>query len=307
VIAKAEMEASEIGLIETALEGWRVRTTEGANKKNEYVQLCEAACKENKVFQFFKQDRRYQEILEHVELEVSMAALERIGNLNPQIIQNYKKYLINDFLGAPTTYNVKWKSGSPLAPEEELELSNISLSTIRYMKVLSDLVALFGDLENFNIVEIGGGYGGLATVICQEFRINKYYNIDLKWPAKLAKKYTRILGFENFISLEPPQIDSFSSRLNGDAIDLVISNYAFSECNEKTQDEYIEKIIARAHRGYITQNGSNPRAKRVFGEIKKTKEDLFIFDYDVTNRRHPIFTFGADDYVGTRENKLHED
>ena len=36
--------------------------------------------------------------------------------------------------------------------------------------------------------------------------------------------------------------------------DLVISNYAFSELRREVQDMYLEKIILRSKRGYITWN-----------------------------------------------------
>jgi hypothetical protein len=41
----------------------------------------------------------------------------------------------------------------------------------------------------------------------------------------------------------------------GDVIyDLVISNYAFSELPSELQTRYIEKIILKAKRGYLTIN-----------------------------------------------------
>jgi phospholipid N-methyltransferase len=36
--------------------------------------------------------------------------------------------------------------------------------------------------------------------------------------------------------------------------DLVISNYAFSELPSKMQCKYIEKILSKANRGYLTMN-----------------------------------------------------
>lgn len=40
--------------------------------------------------------------------------------------------------------------------------------------------------------------------------------------------------------------------------DLVISNYAFSELRREIQDVYLEKIILRSQRGYITYNEITP-------------------------------------------------
>ena len=40
--------------------------------------------------------------------------------------------------------------------------------------------------------------------------------------------------------------------------DLVISNYAFSEIDLRTQTEYFEKIIKKAPHGYMTMNYLEP-------------------------------------------------
>jgi hypothetical protein len=40
--------------------------------------------------------------------------------------------------------------------------------------------------------------------------------------------------------------------------DLVISNYAFSECVGRGQRDYLERVLSRSRRGYLTMNFTNP-------------------------------------------------
>ena len=79
----------------------------------------------------------------------------------------------------------------------------VSASTLRYLKVADDLRILFGDTKNFSIIEIGGAYGGQATVIDTVMGFRDYVDIDLGWPAKLAKKYCSLNNVENFNSFSP--------------------------------------------------------------------------------------------------------
>jgi hypothetical protein len=67
-----------------------------------------------------------------------------------------ERFKINDLVGSPTTY-VYHRFG------------RISPSTLRYVKVASDLRRLFGDLTGAKVAEIGVGYGGQLLVLDQIF------------------------------------------------------------------------------------------------------------------------------------------
>jgi hypothetical protein len=54
--------------------------------------------------------------------------------------------------------------------------------------------------------------------------------------------------------------------------DLVISNYAFSELPSPLQIAYIDKVISKAKRGYLTMNTGKTESSR--DENKLTIEDL---------------------------------
>jgi len=54
--------------------------------------------------------------------------------------------------------------------------------------------------------------------------------------------------------------------------DLVISNYAFSELPAIVQRMYIEKVLQKAARGYLTMNSG--RVDSVFSKGKMTLEEI---------------------------------
>ena len=56
------------------------------------------------------------------------------------------------------------------------------------------------------------------------------------------------------------------------AYDLVISNYAFSELPAIVQRMYIEKVLKKADRGYLTMNSG--RVDSVFSKGKLTLEEI---------------------------------
>jgi phospholipid N-methyltransferase len=65
--------------------------------------------------------------------------------------------------------------------------------------------------------------------------------------------------------------------------DLVISNYAFSELPSQLQIRYIEKILSRSKRGYLTMNTGKTDASR--DQNKLTLEDLrgYLPEFEVLN------------------------
>ena len=249
--------------------GWRC--AEGSLER--YLKCCEVSSKDEMFFETFKINPHYTTILEHVTLEQSQNYLNTIVQENPGLLHEIKdKFSTNDLLGSPKLFKYRLSDGYEFS---------CSPTTIRYVKVLSDLINIFGSLDNLTIAEIGGGYGGLATIISQKFNVKHYYNVDLKWPGRLAKKYTSILGIKNFTSLEPNQIDNFKD------IDLVISNYAFSECNLDTRKQYIEHVFSKSKMGYITHNGDDSRRNET-KSIIQGYINFSIFGYD-SRKRHPIF------------------
>jgi hypothetical protein len=110
-------------------------------------------------------------------------------------------------------------------------------------------------LNNVNIIEIGGGYGGLCFFIEKlahlfNIKINTYTLFDLLEPSNLQKKYLDKLNIDNINCF---QIDSFANLKNDS---FLISNYAFSELSMDLQKEYSEKIFNKyTTYGFLAWNG----------------------------------------------------
>lgn len=230
-----------------------------------YLAVCKLAAEYDAIFKVFKRSNDYRVILEHVS--------KKHGKQYLTVIKE------NDLRGSPITYRY--------------DVGRFSPTTLRYIKVLVDLKNIFGDLKNFHIVEIGAGYGGQCKIISDVFNVSSYTIIDLEPVLPLIQKYLMKLNVKNVIYLTQPKA--------GDAekYDLVISNYAFSECLKSAQDDYMHSILYRAKRGYITYNYdgkpdsaspynkeeiigllSKRHAIRIVDERPKTGSDNFIIIWD---------------------------
>lgn len=188
-----------------------------------------------KLFDNFKRNWIYNIVLEHLDKTQGELYLDVLRNRSDGILESAKSNVfVTDSIGNPRKFQF---SEGLLSP-----------TTIRYVKVVSDLRRLFGtDLKS--IAEIGCGYGGQTIV---SSTLNNYLNFtlfDLDDVNGLIKRY-----LNNFIldgSFITTTINEFSEKKY---FDLVISNYAFSELPRELQKKYIEKIMIYSKRGYLTMN-----------------------------------------------------
>lgn len=134
-------------------------------------------------------------------------------------------------------------------------------TTLRYVKISGDLKAMFGDLNNKTVIEIGGGYGGQCSVLSTQFAFKEYIIVDLPEVLLLTKEYLNRLGITNVRFVSPDQITSEMF------CDVVISNFAFSECSYHTQKDYMQKILKNAKKGYMICND--------FGSFKSNFPEFF--------------------------------
>ena len=202
------------------------------SENTKYPTVCYNAATNESHFINFKQNTDYTPILEHVSYEDGLRYINHFI-LNKLIMDNIDKFKINDTQGNPHTYNYN--------------IGRFSPTTLRYIIVLSDLSQL--ELNNKRITEIGAGYGGQYCILRQLYTPALYTFIDLPEVLPLIKKYIEGVGLNdipiNYINAHDVQdIES----------DLVISNYAISECSEIAQTNYIYKIINKSKHGYIIYN-----------------------------------------------------
>ena len=203
--------------------------------RTDYKSVCREASENDRAFSTFKNNFSYVAILEHVNTEQGLLYLSYLEKNFPEYINYLDRFKENDKYGSPRT-------------SEYPGIGCISPTTLRYVKVLSDIKELMGDLTGKKIVEIGSGYGGQCFILSQFYQDLDYSLIDMDEVLPLNKKYLdRLKTSHRTISLEEVK------DLNED-FDLVISNYAYSEVDKELQNLYWEKVIKRSKNGYFTLN-----------------------------------------------------
>ena len=206
-----------------------------------YLQACQKAATSDQCFEHFKRDPDYQAILEHVTEAQGHDYLYLIKNNYPHLYKKISDFKINDYLGDPNLYLYS-------------RIGRISPTTLRYIKVAGDLGAIFGSLNDISVVEIGAGYGGQALILNTIYKIKNYHIFDLFQPLLLQKKYLGAHKINNVMFHDGRMCDSVKDY------DLLISNYAFSECVKEIQSLYLKNIIQYARFGYMTMNEMNQDA-----------------------------------------------
>ena len=157
----------------------------------------------------------------------------------------------------------------------------LSVSTLRYMWQASTIGLLF-DLPRrrttsdtsgsppssaaarpWRIIEIGGGYGGLAKIMSEAFHIESYVMYDIDAARALAAAYVGKAGVRANVTFgRPGSTDALggddSSSFFDNTFDLAISNFALSELSDETQRWYAKNVLSRADRVYLTLNSDCP-------------------------------------------------
>ena len=201
-----------------------------------YRNACQMAALFDSDFNSFKRNPEYNAILEHVSEDQGRQYKQHLDAYFPDYLYKLEQFKENDAYGSPVVFEYEG-------------IGNFSPTTLRYIKVLSDLSHLFGSLDNFNIIEIGVGYGGQCKVISDFFNINKYTLVDLDEALNLTDKYLKKLNVKNVQVVRPLEITALDKEF-----DLVISNYAFTELSRSIQELYLNKILLRSSHGYMTCN-----------------------------------------------------
>ena len=207
-------------------------------------------------FNNFKHHKSYTAIVETVNKKMGGEYLKATVNNHPYLIDYFDKFKTNDKYGNPNIFPYdnygKW-----------------SPTTLRYIHVLSQLIHFFGDLNDFKIVEIGGGYGGQCKIIKDYFNIKEYIIYDLDDVSKLQNKYLNKFNLSDF------RTKSYTKIENEKNIDLVISNWALSELHPNIQEEYIKNILNNSKSGFLIWNYSKKSYSPV-EMIKKIKGSSII-------------------------------
>ena len=240
------------------IEGWDVLPDD----KFGYNDYCHLAATDDVEFGKFKQNKFYRTILEHVLYEEGMHYL---NDTSDEVLSKLEAIKANDWLGSPYT-------------SEYSKVGNISTTTLRYMKTATDILKDF-DLNGKKIVEIGGGYGGQCFVLSNFFDFESYTILDLDGPAALQNRYLKTLQVDN------ARATTLAEYVPKD-IDMIISNYAFSELSKNLQNEYFDKVISRSKSGYFQVNPFGDFGKDSLSQVEFV-EKFSIFNGEVSED-HPM-------------------
>tara|TARA_B110001452_G_C15117418_1_gene389498 strand:- start:169 stop:921 length:753 start_codon:yes stop_codon:yes gene_type:complete len=214
---------------------------------NDYPSFCKKASNDDNFFRSFRSNPVFDSIVDVLNHEAGKKFCEHLKSKYPRSLVKIEEYRKNDNIGSPRVY-------------EYDDFGIISPSTLRYVNILFHIEELFENLNDFNIVELGIGYGGQSRLINESFNTSSYSFIDLPEVLGLAKRY-----LSNF----PSSSDLFFYHIDNLKIkqyDLFISNYAFTELRRDLQDFYLENVILKSDRGYMIYNDINPKD---FNSLKK--------------------------------------
>lgn len=126
-------------------------------------------------------------------------------------------------------------------------------------------------IDNFNFIEIGGGYGGQCIILLKLFdifniNVKKYILIDLENVVKFQEKYIGSHGLTdkcNFLSFG--SYSDYSFENNG----YIFSCYSFNEVNPSIRDNYYKNIFP-----FIKHGSFIWPTKNIDLPIKYNKESL---------------------------------
>jgi hypothetical protein len=254
-----------------------------------YTAFCAAAAGQSEVFAAFKGSPVYREVLEHVTPEQGKIYLARVLEQSPELVPLFDRFRENDRLGSPATYDYG-------------EHGRFSPTTLRYAKVLSDLLLLFGRPDGWTIAEIGCGYGGQCFVVSTAAKPASYALIDLDECRALQRVYLERLGVAGTQFPSPDELDPDASY------DLVISNYAFSECRREVQQHYLDSVLGRARRGYVTCNWIAPPGYETFTRdelLEALPGSTFLPEVPRTAPANALLVWGHSDEATDRLDARH--
>lgn len=208
--------------------GWRSSESD----KSSYLNAVRQIIGDENCFNDFRGNTPagYITILEHLSYADAVKYFELIKSDHGDEIFNLNEFSKNDICGAR---------------KFPFDTFNINPTTLRYSYVALEIKKLFSSFDNFDYIEIGGGYGGQARIAQSLFGFNYIKLLDLPDPLKLQKK------FLSKFNITPETLlvtDEFEVKKNS----LAVSNYAWCELDEKYRSMYLEKVISKCDCFYLT-------------------------------------------------------
>lgn len=187
-----------------------------------------------------------------------------LEHLHEDLGKKYLKMLENEKIDVKTiaSYNDKYGVPRLFKFNDNLECSP---STLRYISHANDICKLIKSkgLSSVNIIEIGGGYGGLCLILnvmskSMNISINKYYIYDLPYVQKLQRYYLGNFDFLN--NIEWMDNNTFGEGLkceNEGLKNILVSNYCLSEIDVEIRKKYLKNLLPDIDGAYMIWNSES--------------------------------------------------
>jgi putative sugar O-methyltransferase len=226
-----------------------------------YSDYVRSICNAND-FSVFKSNPNYTYMLEHVLKEQGKNYLDCIFSLTSITKEEVIEFCsLNDAIGNPNkeTY-------------EELNFC-VSPTSLRYIFHAHLILTHMKNINesHANIIELGGGYGGLCLSVYHfaskyGVSINSYTICDLPSIIRLQKIYINTINPARNVEF----VDATTFGMNIEYRNMfLISNYCFSEISRENQNSYIKWLFPKISHGFMAWNA------------------IHVYDFGFTIREEP--------------------
>jgi len=188
----------------------------------------------------WKRDREVHAMLEHVPGEYANVYLDLTLKKGIPASAIHKYTALVDSIGKAGTYPY-------VRGNDVIHSSSTCLRYLYHAVEIVDLLTTYPTIPS--VVEIGGGYGGLAVAInfMMTFRNIRgpvqYTILDLPGPNKLQKYYT------DQFTLDSLMLNVVNGELYGASVDFpsvfVVSNYCLAEMGDENRNKYIQTLFTK--------------------------------------------------------------
>lgn len=216
--------------------------------------LREAAAKQPDEWTF-KSDPRYQIVLEHVDHYQAVRFLDHVAH-------EYPTYWPDAVALLPSIAAENDRYGKPfLDTFREVEVT-CSPSNMRYLSQALRLLTHAAEVASgrIHIIELGGGYGGLALYVNRlahlfpSVEIDAYSIVDLPEAGVVQAKTAGALSVPIHVVNGLSEVALGICRDLSEAPRFLFSAYAFSEFDEDTRNWYAEHLARYCEHGVVIWN-----------------------------------------------------
>lgn len=218
---------------------------------NEYVTYLRDINAENILTRNFKSNPTYNSILEHVSPQLGHQYLALIEEEYPHISSGaIKQYaMLNDKYGVPNQHIFTCRDGTRIS---------CSPTSLRYVYHALVILRHFKETGCKSFVEVGCGYGGLFLAICffsplVGTVVENYHLVDFPEVGNLIRHYIQA-NSANF-TITPAwflhDCSTHGATVASESGLFLISNYCFTEIDERDRIKYLENLFGKVANGFI--------------------------------------------------------